>query len=241
PVVAIYSTFLQRAYDQVLHDVCLQNLPVVFALDRGGIVGDDGPTHHGLFDYSYLRTIPNIVVMAPKDENELQSMLRTAVECGGPASIRYPRGSGVGVPLDQAPESIEIGKAQIVREGKDVAVIAIGSTVYPSLEAAQKLADENIQVTVVNSRFVKPLDKALLCEMASSFKKIITVEENVLMGGFGSAVLELFEEAGISGVVVKRLGIGDKFVEHATQAQLRKKHGIDAEGIANAVRKIVES
>ncbi len=241
PVVAIYSTFLQRAYDQVLHDVCLQNLPVVFALDRGGIVGDDGPTHHGLFDYSYLRTIPNIVVMAPKDENELQRMLRTAVECGGPASIRYPRGSGVGVPLDQAPESIEIGKAEIVREGKDVAVIAIGSTVYPSLEAAQRLANENIQVTVVNSRFVKPLDKALLSELASSFKKIITVEENVLMGGFGSAVLELFEEAGISGVTVKRLGIGDKFVEHATQAQLREKHGIDAEGIANAVRKIVEA
>jgi len=241
PVVAIYSTFLQRAYDQVLHDVCLQNLPVVFALDRGGVVGDDGPTHHGLFDYSYLRTVPNIVVMAPKDENELQRMLKTAVECGGPASIRYPRGSGVGVPLEQEPESIETGKAEIVREGKDVAVIAIGSTVYPSLEAAQKLADENIQVTVVNSRFVKPLDKALLCKLASSFKKIITVEENVLMGGFGSAVLELFEEAGISGVIVKRLGIGDKFVEHATQAQLRKKHGIDAKGIANAVRKIMES
>ncbi|MBW2558202.1 MAG: 1-deoxy-D-xylulose-5-phosphate synthase [Deltaproteobacteria bacterium] len=241
PVVAIYSTFLQRAYDQVLHDVCLQNLPVVFALDRAGIVGDDGPTHHGLFDYSYLRLIPNIVVMAPKDENELQHMLKTAVECGGPASVRYPRGSGVGVPLDRTPESIEIGKAQIVREGKDVAVIAIGSTVYPSLEAAQRLAEENIQVTVVNSRFVKPLDKALLCGIASSFRKIITVEENVLMGGFGSAVLELFEEAGISGVAVKRIGIGDEFVEHATQAQLRKKHGIDAEGIANAVRKIVES
>jgi len=241
PVVAIYSTFLQRAYDQVLHDVCLQNLPVVFALDRGGIVGDDGATHHGLFDYSYLRSIPNIVVMAPKDENELRRMLKTAVECGGPASIRYPRGSGVGVPLDQAPESIEIGKAQIVREGKDVAVIAIGSTVYPSLEAARRLADENIQVTVVNSRFVKPLDKTLLCELASSFKKIITVEENVLMGGFGSAVLELFEEAGISGVAVKRLGIRDEFVEHATQTQLRKKHSIDAEGIEKAVREIVES
>ncbi|MBW2648707.1 MAG: 1-deoxy-D-xylulose-5-phosphate synthase, partial [Deltaproteobacteria bacterium] len=241
PVVAIYSTFLQRAYDQVIHDVCLQNLPVVFALDRGGIVGDDGPTHHGLFDYSYLRTIPNIVVMAPKDENELQRMLRTAVECGGPVSIRYPRGNGVGVPLDQAPESIEIGKAQIVREGKDVAVIAIGSTVYPSLEAAQRLAEENIQATVVNSRFVKPLDKTLLCEIASSFRKIITVEENILMGGFGSAVLELFEEAGISGVTVKRLGIGDEFVEHGTQAQLRKKHGIDAEGIAKAVREIMKS
>lgn len=241
PVVAIYSTFLQRAYDQVIHDVCLQNLPVVFALDRGGIVGDDGPTHHGLFDYSYLRVIPNIVVMAPKDENELQHMLKTAVEWGGPVSIRYPRGRGVGVSLDRTLESIEIGKAQIVREGKDVAVIAIGSTVYPSLEAAQKLVDENIQVTVVNSRFVKPLDRTLLCEVASSFKKVITVEENALMGGFGSAVLELFEESGITDVTIKRLGIGDKFVEHGTQAQLRKKHGIDAEGIASAIREIMES
>ncbi len=239
PVVAIYSTFLQRAYDQVLHDVCLQNLPVVFALDRGGIVGDDGPTHHGLFDYSYLRVIPNIVVMAPKDENELQHMLKTAVECKGPSSIRYPRGEGIGVPLDDTPESIEIGKAQIVREGSDVAIIAIGSTVYPSLAAAQMLAGKNIEATVVNSRFVKPLDKTLLCEIASSFKKIVTVEENVLMGGFGSAVLELFEEKGISGITMKRLGIGDEFVEHATQAQLRKIHGIDADGIAIAVQKMM--
>ncbi len=241
PVVAIYSTFLQRAYDQVLHDICLQNLPVVFALDRGGIVGDDGPTHHGLFDYSYLRAMPNIVVMAPKDENELQHMLKTAVTCGSPVSIRYPRGSGTGVPIDPTPECIEIGKAQILRKGKDAAIIAIGSTVYPSLEAAGILAGEGIQVTVINSRFVKPLDKVLLCETASSFKKIITVEENVLMGGFGSAVLELFEEAGISGIFVKRLGIGDEFVEHGTQTQLREKHGLDAKGIANAVRKLVES
>jgi len=239
PVVAIYSTFLQRAYDQVLHDVCLQNLPVVFALDRGGIVGDDGPTHHGLFDFSYLRSIPNIVIMAPKDENELQHMLKTAVECGGPASIRYPRGSGVGVPLDEVTETIEIGKAQIVREGGDLAIIAIGSTVYPSLDAAELLADENIEVTVVNSRFVKPLDKALLSEIASSFKKIVTVEENVLMGGFGSAVLELFEETGILGATVKRLGIGDAFVEQGTQTQLKKQQGIDAQGIAQAVRNMM--
>jgi len=197
------------------------------------------PTHHGLFDYSYLRVIPNIVVMAPKDENELQHMLKTAVECGGPVSIRYPRGGGVGVSLDRTLESIEIGKAQIVREGKDVAVIAIGSTVYPSLEAAQKLVDENIQVTVVNSRFVKPLDRTLLCEVASSFKKVITVEENALMGGFGSAVLELFGETGISGAEVKRLGIGDAFVEQGTQTQLRKQQGIDAQGIAQAVRKMM--
>ena len=241
PVVAIYSTFLQRAYDQVLHDVCLQNLPVVFALDRGGIVGDDGPTHHGLFDFSYLRSIPNIVVMAPKDENELQHMLKTAVECKRPVSIRYPRGSGVGIRLDERPEGVEIGKAQIVREGRDVAIIAIGSTVYPSLEAAEILAQEDIEVTVVNSRFLKPLDRTLLGTIASSFKKIVTVEEHVLMGGFGSAVLELFEEMGISGPEVKRLGIGDTFVEHGTLAQLRKKHGIDAEGITTAVRKMVHS
>ena len=178
--------------------------------------------------------------MAPKDENELQHMLKTAVTCGSPASIRYPRGSGTGVPLDPTPECIEIGKGQILREGKDAAIIAIGSTVYPSLEAAGILASEGIQVTVINSRFVKPLDKVLLCETASSFKKIVTVEENVLMGGFGSAVLELFEEAGISGFFVKRLGIRDEFVEHGTQAQLREKHGLDAKGIATAVRKLVE-
>ena len=240
PVVAIYSTFLQRAYDQVLHDVCLQNLPVVFALDRGGIVGDDGPTHHGLFDFSYLRSIPNIVVMAPKDENELQHMLKTAVECGSPASIRYPRGGGVGVPLDETPESIEIGKAQVVREGKDLAIIAIGSTVYPSLEAAEILAGEGVEATVINGRFVKPLDTTLLCKIASSFKKIVTVEENVLMGGFGSAVLEFFEEKGITGATVKRLGIKDAFVEQGTQTQLRQQQGIDAQGIAQTVREMME-
>ncbi|HOO90997.1 MAG TPA: transketolase C-terminal domain-containing protein, partial [Syntrophales bacterium] len=204
-----------------------------------GFVGDDGPTHHGLFDYSYLRSIPNIVVMAPKDENELQHMLKTAILCKGPASIRYPRGEGTGVLLDETPESIEIGKAEIVRTGGDVAIIAIGSTVYPSIAAAQILAGKGIEATVVNSRFVKPLDTALLCDIASSHKKMIIVEENVLMGGFGSAVLELFSEKGISGITVKRLGIRDEFVEHATQAQLRRMHGIDADGIAQAVQHIM--
>jgi len=239
PVVALYSTFLQRAYDQVLHDVCLQKLPVVFALDRGGIVGDDGPTHHGLFDYAYLRSIPNIVVMAPKDENELRHMLKTAVECGDPASIRYPRGGGVGAVLDERPETLEIGKAEVVREGADVAIIAIGSSVYPSLDAAEMLAGEKIEATVVNSRFVKPLDRDLLCGIASSCKRVVTVEEHVLMGGFGSAVLELFEEEGLSGVTVKRVGIGDTFVEHGTQAELRRIQGIDAQGIAQAVRGVM--
>ena len=238
PIVAIYSTFLQRAYDQVVQDVCLQKLPVIFALDRGGIVGDDGPTHHGLFDYSFLRAIPNIIMMAPKDENELQHMLKTAVECGSPVSIRYPRGKGMGVPIEDAPRTLEIGKGEVVHEGNDIAIVAIGSTVYPALEAARKLKSEGIEATVINGRFIKPLDTELLCDIASTVKKMVTVEENALMGGFGSAVLELLEERGISGITVKRLGIGSEFVEHATQAELRKKHGIDEEGIARAVRKV---
>jgi len=239
PVVAIYSTFLQRAYDQVLHDVCLQNLHVVFALDRGGLVGDDGPTHHGLFDFSYLRSIPNMVVMACKDENELQHMLKTAVECDSPVSVRYPRGEGYGVPLDPVPVSLEIGKGEILRQGRDLALVAIGSTVYPALMAADMLAADGINATVINSRFVKPLDEGLLCDTAVALKRVITVEENVLMGGFGSAVLELFEAKGVNGVSVMRLGINDEFVEHATQAQLRAKHGIDGEGIARAARQFM--
>jgi 1-deoxy-D-xylulose-5-phosphate synthase len=239
PIVAIYSTFLQRAYDQVLHDVCLQNLHVVFALDRGGIAGDDGPTHQGLFDFSYLRSIPNIIVMACKDENELQHMLKTAVECGRPVSVRYPRGVGFGVTLDPDPVSLEIGKGEIVHRGKDLAIIAIGSTVHPSLSAAQDLLKEDISATVINSRFVKPLDRALLCDTASSLKKVLIVEENNLNGGFGSAVLELFEEEGINTVAVKRLGIPDEFVEQGTQAELRRQYGIDQEGIAEAARNLV--
>ncbi len=241
PIVAIYSTFLQRAYDQVLHDVCLQKLPVVLALDRGGIAGDDGPTHQGLFDYSYLRSIPNIIVMACKDENELQHMLKTAVECGQPVAIRYPRGEGVGVALDPAPMCLAIGKAEIVHEGKDIAIIAIGSTVHPSLAVAEELKQEGIDVTVINSRFVKPLDRELLCRVAASIKKILIVEENVLMGGFGSAVLELFEEEGIYDVRVKRVGIPDEFVEQGTQTELRQQYGIDRDGIREAVKRLVQT
>jgi 1-deoxy-D-xylulose-5-phosphate synthase len=241
PVVAIYSTFIQRAYDQILHDVCLQKLPVVLALDRGGFVGSDGPTHHGLFDYSYLRSIPNIIVMAPKDENELQHMLKTAVECGYPVSIRYPRGRGVGVPIDDVPVSLEIGKGEIVydSEGADLAIVAVGSTVYPAIAAALKLKDEGISVRVINARFVKPLDEELLRDTANSIKRIITVEENVLMGGFGSAILELLEETGIRDIIVKRLGIRDEFVEHASQTELRKMYGIDERGIMEAARSII--
>ena len=239
PVVAIYSTFLQRGYDQILHDVCLQNLPVVFALDRGGFVGDDGPTHHGLFDFSYLRHIPNMIVMAPKDEAELRSMLKAAVACGGPAALRYPRGKGIGVMIDADIQDLEIGKGEVLKDGNAAAVFAIGATVYPALEAAEQLRQEGIEITVVNCRFVKPLDAALLCSIAQSLKRVITVEENVLMGGFGSAVLELLENRGITDVRVKRLGIDDEFVEHASQAELRQAYGIDSGGIAEAVREML--
>ena len=238
PVVAIYSTFLQRAYDQVLHDVCLQKLPVVLALDRGGIVGDDGATHNGIFDFSYLRSIPNLIVMAPKDENELRHMLKTAVECGRPVSVRYPRGKGVGVPFDEALATLEIGKAEILQDGRDLAIFAIGHTVHPALAAAERLRKEGIGATVINCRFVKPLDEELLSRVASTTGKVLTVEENVLAGGFGSAVLEMFEVRGLSGIEVRRLGIRDEFVEHASQAEIRGRYGIDEDGILEAARKL---
>ncbi len=240
PVVAIYSTFLQRAYDQILHDVCLQNLPVIFAIDRAGIVGEDGATHQGIFDYSYLRSIPNLIVMAPKDENELRHMLKTAVSCGSPVSLRYPRGKGVGAKLDKKIKTLKIGKGEVLRKGSDLAVIAVGATVYPALAAAEKMAGEKVSVEVINARFVKPIDSALILNTARAFKKIIIVEENVLQGGFGSAVLEMLAEKSVSNVKIKRLGIPDEFVEHATQAQLRHKYGIDEEGIIRAIKQMVK-
>jgi 1-deoxy-D-xylulose-5-phosphate synthase len=240
PIVAIYSTFMQRAYDQVIHDVCLQKLPMVLAMDRGGFVGADGPTHHGLFDFAFLRTIPNLIVMAPKDENELQHMLKTAVGCGRAVSVRYPRGAGVGVPLDENPRTLPIGKGEILFNppGAALAVVAIGACVHPALDAAELLRAEGIPVRVINARFVKPLDGELLCVAARELKRVITVEENALMGGFGSAVLELFAEKGVSGVSVRRLGIPDEFAPHATQKELRRIYGIDAAGIAAAVREM---
>ncbi|MGA2518130.1 MAG: 1-deoxy-D-xylulose-5-phosphate synthase [Thermodesulfobacteriota bacterium] len=240
PVVAIYSTFLQRAYDQVLQDVCLQNLPVVFALDRGGIVGEDGPTHQGLFDFSYLRHMPNLVIMAPKDENEFQHMIKTAAECPFPTAFRYPRGKGLGVKREGTLHPIAIGKGELLREGQDVVIIAIGSTVYPALRAAEKLSDAGIRAAVINSRFLKPLDGTLLCDWAKKTGRVLTVEENVLQGGFGSAVLELFQERGLGSVQVRRLGIPDTFLEHGPQALLREKYGIDENGIMNGVRKMFE-
>jgi 1-deoxy-D-xylulose-5-phosphate synthase len=239
PVVAIYSTFLQRAYDQIVYDVCMQKLPVVFAIDRGGIVGEDGATHQGLLDYSYLRSIPNIIVMAPKDENELQHMLKTAVGCGCPVSLRYPRGKGVGVSLDGELKTLEIGKGEVLRDGSDLAIIAIGSTVYPALAAAKRLSEEGFNIKVINARFIKPLDEELFLNTSATIKKIITIEENVIQGGFGSAVLELLAEKGITGVLIKRLGIPDEFVNHATQAQQRHKYGINEEGIIRAIREML--
>ncbi len=240
PIVAIYSTFLQRSYDQILHDVCLQKLPVVFAIDRAGIVGEDGATHHGLFDLSYLRNLPYLIVMAPQDENELRHMLKTAIGCGSPAAIRYPRGKGVGAPLDEKLLTLPIGRGEVLHHGSDMAMIAVGATVHPALAAARKLADEGINVKVINARFIKPLDTELLLSTAAAISKILTIEENVLDGGFGSAVLELFAQNGVTGVTVTRLGIRDEFVQHATQAQLRSQHGLDEEGIFRTAKEILE-
>jgi len=239
PVLAIYSTFLQRAYDQVQQDVCLQNLPVVFALDRGGMVGSDGPTHHGLFDFSYLRHLPNMVVMAPKDENEFQHMIKTAIEWKKPIAFRYPRGTGYGVKMDREPKALEVGKGEVLLEGDDLLILAIGSTVYPSLEAAHRLLEHGMRASVINCRFVKPLDGELICTHAERLGKVLTVEENVLDGGFGSAVLELFQERELSEVKVRRIGIPDRFVEHGPQETLRGKYGLNIEGIAEVAREMV--
>lgn len=237
PVAAIYSTFLQRSYDQVLHDVCIQNLPVIFALDRAGLVGADGPTHHGVFDLAYLRSLPNMVVMAPKDEDELQSMVKTSlVYEGGPIAFRYPRGTGVGVKMALELQPLPIGKSEIIREGEDVLVIAIGNRVYPALEAAQTLADSGISATVINARFVKPLDTETIVPLAESIGKVITVEDGVVMGGFGSAVLEALAAADVTNVQVTNLGIPDEFIEHGDVQHLYALCQCDAKGIARAAK-----
>jgi 1-deoxy-D-xylulose-5-phosphate synthase len=234
PVVAIYSTFLQRGYDQILHDVCLQNLHVVFALDRGGLVGADGPTHHGVFDFSYMRSIPNIVVMAPKDENELQHMLKTAIEHKGPISLRYPRGEGWGISMDPRMHTLEIGEAELLRDGSDVVIAAIGQTVIPALRSAQDLAALGMDAAVVNARFVKPLDRELLRRLLARIPNLITVEDHSVAGGFGSAILEFLADEGISDVRVKRLGVPDRFIPHGTQDELRKICGFDKDAITQA-------
>jgi 1-deoxy-D-xylulose-5-phosphate synthase len=239
PVFAVYSSFLQRAYDQVFHDVCLQNLPVVFAIDRAGVVGSDGPTHHGVFDLSFLRHLPAMTLMAPKDENELQHMLHTAVNHDGPVAIRYPRGNGYGVAIDQTFRSLPIGRGELLRDGADAAILAVGTMVYPALEAVELLAGEGLNLAVANMRFIKPLDRELILALADKTGRLVTVEENVLQGGFGSAVLELLEEAGRSDVAVTRIGFPDAFVEQGEQWELRARYGLDAAGIAARIRETV--
>ena len=235
PVCAIYSTFLQRAYDQIVHDIALQNLPVIFMLDRGGLVGADGPTHHGCFDFSYLRHIPNLVIMAPKDENELQHMIKTAENYDkGPIACRYPRGEGYGINLDRNLKPIKIGQGEKLKDGQDLAIIAIGSMVYPSLQAALKLQKSGISAQVINARFVKPLDKKLILQ-AAKCKRILTVEENTIQGGFGSAVSEFLSSQ--KNLEIYHLGIPDKFIEHGAVDQLKKNIGLNTDGI---VKKVLE-
>jgi 1-deoxy-D-xylulose-5-phosphate synthase len=243
PVVAIYSSFLQRGFDQIFHDVCLMDLPVTFALDRGGIAGNDGWTHHGLFDYAYFRIFPNTIVMAPKDENELQHMLATAVEQPHPTSLRYPRGNGVGVPLDAELHQLPIGKAEPLRRGREGVVWAIGAMVHPALEAVERLAKEGIELGLVNARFVKPLDRELLTLQLRQLEesgrqagrsgrpRIATVEEHVVAGGFGAAVLETISELELEGVETLVVGVPDKFIPHGSQDVLRKSLGLDADGL----------
>ena len=236
PVVAMYSTFLQRAYDQLIHDVCIQKLPVVFAIDRAGIVGDDGKTHQGSFDVSYLCAIPEMVVAAPRDENELQHLLFTAVQANRPMAVRYPRGHGQGVSLEKDWRLLPIGKGEVLREGQEVAIIALGNMVYPAMEAALKLSQQDIQCKVIDARFAKPLDRELLLDAASQTKRVVTVEENALAGGFGSAVLQLLSEARLSEVRTLCLGLPDEFVEQGPQSLLRANYDLDASGIERRVK-----
>ncbi|MFM7437297.1 MAG: 1-deoxy-D-xylulose-5-phosphate synthase, partial [Snowella sp.] len=236
PVVAIYSTFLQRGYDQIIHDVCIQNLPVFFCLDRAGIVGADGPTHQGMYDIAYLRCIPNLVIMAPKDEAELQRMVVTGVEyTGGAIAMRYPRGNGQGVPLmEEGWEALPIGKAEILRSGDDVLILGYGSMVYPALQAAEILSEHGVEATVINARFVKPLDTELILPLAKRIGKVVTLEEGCLMGGFGSAVLEAFSDNNVL-VPVKRLGVPDILVDHAEPNESFASLGLTTPQIADQV------
>jgi 1-deoxy-D-xylulose-5-phosphate synthase len=240
PVVAIYSTFLQRAFDQILHDVCIDAHPVVFAIDRGGIVGEDGPTHHGLFDYSYLRCMPHMTIMAPKDENELARMLVTAIHHNGPVALRYPRGTGAGVKIDENPLPLEIGKGEVICEGDDILIIAVGKSVCEAVKADQLLKEKNIHSTIINARFVKPLDADLIGSYAAKIHKIITVEEHVLDGGFGSAVIEMLIDRGITGFSLKRIGIRDCFVEHGPSDVLRRDYEVDSTAVMNAALELYD-
>ncbi|HEX6726976.1 MAG TPA: 1-deoxy-D-xylulose-5-phosphate synthase [Nitrospira sp.] len=239
PVVAMYATFLQRAYDQVVHDVATQNLPVTFCIDRGGLVAEDGTTHHGAFDYAYLRHVPNMVVMAPKDENELQHMMKTCLEFNGPISVRYPRGVSLGVKMDPVPQVLPVGKGELLKAGTDVAIIAIGVSVWQAVEAAERLDKEGISTAVVNGRFVKPLDHELIVDVAKRVRYVVTVEEGCKIGGFGSAVLETLSEAGVTDVKTKVLGLPDWYIEQGPQDLLRERYGLTAEGIYQSVKEVI--
>ena len=241
PVVAIYSTFMQRAYDSVMHDICMQNLHVSLCLDRAGLVGDDGFTHHGVFDYAYLRSMPNMTVMAPKDEDELRHMLKTAVGMNGPVAVRYPRGSGVGVALSDSLNTLPIGKAEVLREGNDVSLWAIGTMVESAMKLAEKLAEQGINAGVVNMRFAKPIDKELLLAHAEKYKNIVTLEEGCLRGGVGSAVLEALNEARLLGTCkVLNFGIPDEFILHGDKQRLFQDIGLDVETMAGKVTAFVK-
>jgi len=231
PVVAMYSTFLQRAFDQIVHDIATQNLPVTIMIDRGGLVAEDGTTHHGAFDYAFLRHVPNMVMMAPKDENELQHMVKTCLTYEGPAAVRYSRGCAWGVPMEPSPTAIPIGQGELLREGTDLALVAIGVTVLPAMQAAERLAEEGISAAVINARFVKPLDKVLITWVARRVKCLLTVEEGCRMGGFGSAVLEALSEQDVINLPTRVLGLPDKYIEQGSQDILRARYGLTAEGI----------
>ena len=237
PVVAIYSTFLQRAYDQVMHDVALQNAPVVFCLDRAGLVGDDGPTHHGIFDISYLRHIPNMVCMAPKDENELRHMLYSALSYDCPVAVRYPRGEGLGVPMDEALQILPLGKAEVLQEGSRITLLALGSMVHIAQEAAARISEEaGITPTVINARFAKPLDAETILRYAAQDTLLVTLEEHAVTGGFGSAVLELFNQHGMDTRNVMTIGIADSFVQHGNTARLKEMQGLDTDSIVAKIK-----
>jgi len=231
PVVAVYSTFLQRALDQVIHDVCLQKLPVTFAVDRAGVVGDDGPTHHGVFDLPLLRAVPNLIIMAPKDENELRHMLFTAVNVNQPVVVRYPRGAGENVPLDKTPRALEIGKGELLAAGEDLLLLPVGNRVYPALTAARELERLGLSVAVINPRFVKPLDADLICQWAKRTGRVITIEDGCGLGGFGSAVLELLSARQLWNVTTRVLAHPDHFIEHGPQKILWSTSGIDSQAI----------
>jgi 1-deoxy-D-xylulose-5-phosphate synthase len=235
PVVAIYSTFLQRAFDQVMHDTCLMRAPVTLALDRGGIAGADGPTHHGLYDLVFLSALPGIVVMAPKDENELRNMLYTALTIEGPAALRYPRGNGIGVPIDAEFKKLDIGKSEILRERGDIGILALGSMVYPCLEAATRLEKLGISATVINARFMKPLDAELICCLAAEKQFLVTAEEGTEAGGFGAQVATLLQDRRVPASVL-RIAVPDRIIPHGAPDLLHAKYGLDVDGIVERIK-----